>query len=193
MPWTVPEAASIAVVHAGDSLADLLAFTREVRSGRLPSNPYLVIGQQSLVDPGRAPPSCHTLWTYSRVPNHLAGGWANSKESFADRIEQRIEGLAPGFRHLILARAVASPDDLEAMNENLVGGDLGGGSVGFHNSSSIGPLFPIFAIARRFAVFTSLPLRRIPAPASTAPVASTPRTSLWPTRKRPFPNLTQRV
>ena len=144
VPWTVPEARACAVVHAGDSLADLLAFTREVRAGRLPSNPYLVIGQQSLVDPSRAPAGCHTLWTYSRVPNHLAGGWTTSKETFADRIEQRIEGLAPGFRSLILGRAVASPDDLEAMNENLVGGDLGGGSARFPQLLFNRPALPYF-------------------------------------------------
>jgi phytoene dehydrogenase-like protein len=144
VPWTVPEARTCAVVHAGDSLADLLTFTREVRAGRLPTNPYLVIGQQSLADPSRAPAGCHTLWTYSRVPNHLPDGWANSKESFADRVEQRIEGLAPGFRQLILARAISSPDDLQAMNENLVGGDLGGGSARFPQLLFNRPAFPYF-------------------------------------------------
>jgi phytoene dehydrogenase-like protein len=55
---------------------DLVAFTREVRAGQMPRNPYLVIGQQSLADPGRAPPGGHTLWAYSRVPSALPDGWA---------------------------------------------------------------------------------------------------------------------
>ncbi len=144
VPWTVAEARASAVVHAGDSLADLTRFTRQVRAGRLPDNPYLVIGQQSLADPGRAPPGGHTLWTYSRVPSTLEGGWARYRETFADRIEQRLEGLAPGFRTLIRARHVAAPPDLEAMDENLVGGDLGGGSAWIDQQLFLRPVFPYF-------------------------------------------------
>src|SRR5262245_8431499 len=102
VPWLAPEARQSAVVHAGDSLADLAHFTLQVRSGKLPDNPYLVVGQQSLADPGRAPPGCHTLWAYSRVPPALLGGWAAQRERFADAVERRLEGLAPGFRALVL-------------------------------------------------------------------------------------------
>src|SRR5262249_30170055 len=102
VPWTATDARRSAVVHAGDSIADLIGFTRQVRAGKLPRNPYLVIGQQSLVDPSRAPAGCHTLWAYSRVPSFPEGGWQHQREMFADRIEERIEGLAPGFRRLIL-------------------------------------------------------------------------------------------
>jgi phytoene dehydrogenase-like protein len=144
VPWTVAEGRESAVVHAGDSVADLIAFTRQVRAGQLPDNPYLVIGQQSLADPSRAPAGAHTLWAYSRVPNEMPGGWAQHREAFADRIERRIEGLAPGFRALIQARAVHSPADLEAMDENLVGGDLGGGSACFTQQLFFRPAFPYF-------------------------------------------------
>jgi len=144
VPWTAPEARESAVVHAGDSLADLLAFTQEVRAGKLPTNPYLVIGQQSLLDPSRAPEGGQTLWAYSHVPSDLGGGWSEERHAFADRIEERIEGLAPGFRELIRARAIHSPCDLEAMDENLVGGDLGGGSAHWHQQLFFRPAFPYF-------------------------------------------------
>jgi phytoene dehydrogenase-like protein len=144
VPWQNEQARGAAVVHAGDSIDDLVAFTDEVRAGRLPTNPYLVIGQQSLWDPTRAPQGCHTLWAYSRVPSRLAEGWTVHKEAFADCIEQRIEGLAPGFRQLIAARTIFAPDDLEAMNENLVGGDLGGGSAQFTHQLFWRPAFPHF-------------------------------------------------
>lgn len=144
VPWLAAEAYEAAVVHAGDSIADLIAFTNQVRAGELPRNPYLVIGQQSLVDPSRAPAGRATLWAYSRVPNTLPGGWAAQRESFADRIEERIEGLAPGFRRLIRGRAIFSPADLEAMNENLVGGDLGGGSAQIDQQLFLRPMFPYF-------------------------------------------------
>jgi phytoene dehydrogenase-like protein len=122
----------------------LIRFTNEARSGQLPGNPYLVIGQQSLLDPTRAPAGSQTLWAYSRVPNTMPDGWTKHKEMFADRIEARIERLAPGFRGLIRARAVFAPDDLEAMNENLVGGDLGGGSAQFTHQLFWRPVFPFF-------------------------------------------------
>jgi phytoene dehydrogenase-like protein len=144
VPWSAAEAREAAVIHAGDSVADLLHFTRTVRAGQLPTNPYLVIGQQSLVDPGRAPPGGHTLWAYSRVPNTIEGGWAAQREAFADRIEERLEGLAPGFRGLIRARAIHSPDDLETMDQNLEGGDLGGGSARFSQQLFFRPVFPYF-------------------------------------------------
>jgi phytoene dehydrogenase-like protein len=144
VPWSAPEARESAVVHTGDSLDDLIAFTRQVRRGDLPANPYLVIGQQSLVDPSRAPPGRHTLWAYSRVPPTMPGGWARYRDHFADRIEERIEGLAPGFRGLIVGRSVQAPPDLEAMDENLVGGDLGGGSAHFDQQLFVRPVFPYF-------------------------------------------------
>jgi phytoene dehydrogenase-like protein len=144
VPWSSMEAREAAVVHAGDSVADLLAFTRQVRAGQLPSNPYLVIGQQSLLDSSRAPAGAHTLWAYSHVPSYLEGGWEKHREMFADRIEQRIEGLAPGFRTLVRARTIHSPADLEQMDENLVGGDLGGGSAQLDQQLFLRPAFPFF-------------------------------------------------
>jgi phytoene dehydrogenase-like protein len=144
VPWAHEDAARAAVVHAGDSLDDLARFTREVRARRLPENPYLVIGQQSLPDPTRAPAGRHTLWAYSRVPSDLEGGWAAAKERFADRVDARIEGLAPGFKKRVLGRAVWAPGDLEALNENLVGGDLSGGSAGITHQLIMRPVFPYF-------------------------------------------------
>jgi phytoene dehydrogenase-like protein len=144
VPWSVGEAREAAVVHAGDSVTDLRQFTHEVRVGQLPSNPYLVIGQQSLVDPSRAPAGSHTMWAYSHVPSYVDGGWQQHRERFADRIEARIVGLAPGFPSLIRGRAIHSPADLEAMDENLVGGDLGGGSAAFGQQLFFRPVFPYF-------------------------------------------------
>jgi phytoene dehydrogenase-like protein len=143
-PWSSAEARESAVIHAGDSLDDLRRFTRQVRTGKLPANPYLVIGQQSLADPSRAPADGHTLWAYSHTPAVVDGGWQRHREAFADRIEERIEGLAPGFRQRIRGRHIATPADLEAMDENLVGGDLGGGSACITQQLFFRPAFPYF-------------------------------------------------
>jgi phytoene dehydrogenase-like protein len=144
VPWRVAEARESAVVHAAESVDDLGAFVREVRAGELPERPYLVIGQHTLVDPGRAPSGRHTLYAYSRVPASAPGGWQKAREAFADRIDERIEALAPGFRKTILARHVLAPPDLEAMNQNLRGGDLGGGSNAWNHQLMFRPVFPYF-------------------------------------------------
>ena len=144
VPWMLEAARKTAVVHAGDTNDDLARFTAQVRRGLLPDHPYLVIGQQSLADPTRAPPGCHTLWAYTHVPSVIEGGWAARGEEMADRIDARIEGLAPGFRGRILARRVVSPDQLQAMDANLVGGDLGGGSNAWHRQLLFRPMFPYF-------------------------------------------------
>ncbi|MEP7124849.1 MAG: NAD(P)/FAD-dependent oxidoreductase [Byssovorax sp.] len=144
VPWTHEDCSRASVVHAGDSLDDLGRFTVEVRDGKLPSHPYMVIGQQSLADPTRAPKGQHTLWAYTRVPSKAPDGWAHQREGFADRLESRIEELAPGFKKRILARAIFSPEDLEAMNENLIGGDLGGGSAAIRHQLFFRPVFPWF-------------------------------------------------
>jgi phytoene dehydrogenase-like protein len=144
VPWSAPSARQSAVVHAGDSLDDLARFTGEVRAGRLPARPYLVIGQQSLADPTRAPPGGHTLWAYTRVPSYPDGGWPAHAEALADAIDRRIEELAPGFQSRIVARRVVPPDRLEAMDANLVGGDLGGGSNAWHRQLVFRPVFPWF-------------------------------------------------
>lgn len=145
IPWATELSREAAVVHAGDSLDDLRLFTAEVRGGALPSNPYLVIGQQSLSDPSRAPAGKHTVWAYSRVPNHAPGGdWSAIQARFADTIDARIEALAPGFRALIRARRVVSPAELERGNANLIGGDLGGGSNAWHRQLVFRPVFPWF-------------------------------------------------
>ena len=142
--WSVPEARLSAVVHAGESLDDLSRFVREVRAGKLPERPYLVIGQQSLIDRTRAPQNAQTLYVYTRVPSQLPGGWDAAREGFADSISERIEGLAPGFKSLVLARKAHAPSDLERGNANLIGGDLGGGSNAWNRQLLFRPVFPYF-------------------------------------------------
>ncbi len=144
VPWSVEAARSSAVVHAGDSLDDLTRFTAEVRGGKIPEHPYLVVGQQSLADPSRAPAGRHTLWAYTRVPPRIEGGWSAHAARLGDRIDERIEELAPGFRSRILERRLVSPESLQAMDANLVGGDLGGGSNAWHRQLLLRPMFPYF-------------------------------------------------
>jgi phytoene dehydrogenase-like protein len=144
VPWADPVSGRASVVHLADSLADLERFTAQVRGGMLPDHPYLVLGQQSLVDPTRAPPGGATLYAYTHAPFDpdafvYGGGWPAWRERLADGVEQRIEGLAPGFRSRVRARAIHDPHDLFRANANLVGGDLGGGSAAWDQTLFLRP------------------------------------------------------
>ena len=144
VPWSAAEARQAAVVHAGDSVADLAAFTRQVAPACCPTNPYLVIGQQSLPT-RRAPAGGHTLWAYSRVPSSAGAGGANTEDRFRRPDEAAHRGAGAGLpRADPRPGAIHARDDLEAMDENLVGGDLGGGSARFDQQLFFRPVFPYF-------------------------------------------------
>lgn len=149
VPWNAASCHEAAVVHVGESIQDLDRFTRTVRAGSLPEQPYLVVGQHTLVDPSRAPRGHHTLYVYTHAPsvlhpNQYPGGWASWRERFADVITNRIEWLAPGFGRRVLMRTIADPTDLERMDANLIGGDLGGGSNQWWRQLVFRPVFPYF-------------------------------------------------
>jgi phytoene dehydrogenase-like protein len=82
----------------------------------------MILAQPSLFDPSRAPSGKHTVWAYCHVPNR-------SRFDMLPRMEAQIERFAPGFGDCVLARKVFSPSDLENMDANLVGGDIGGGAM----------------------------------------------------------------
>jgi phytoene dehydrogenase-like protein len=128
IPWQSEDARRGGTVHVGGTVAQLRAALLEVEHGRLPTHPFLLAGQQSIADPTRAPAGKHTAWAYTHVPAGV--DWSEQRERFADVVERQLERFAPGFRDMVLARHVMAPGDLERRNENLVGGDVGGGSYG---------------------------------------------------------------
>jgi phytoene dehydrogenase-like protein len=137
VPWAADECRRAAVVHVGDSITAMSRSAWEAGHGLLPAQPMLVLGQQTLADPGRAPAGKHTLWGYAHVPAEptgdaarprAKGDWGRSAGAFLDRMEAAIEAHAPGFRDLVLARKVWTPADLQAADASLVGGDIQAGS-----------------------------------------------------------------
>lgn len=132
------ELSQFAYVHIAPGFAYMSRAYDEAMDGLLPQSPVLVVGQPTAIDPSRAPQGKHILWVQVRVlPKHVRGDaagliaghdWAAIKHAYADRVIGLIESHAPGLRAQILGRAVFSPDDLEAENPCLVGGDNLSGS-----------------------------------------------------------------
>jgi len=120
IPWRGPEYARAGTVHIGGTLPEVAAAEYAVSKGEHPEKPFVLVAQQSLFDPTRAPQGKHTLWAYCHVPN-------GSTFDMSDRIEAQVERFAPGFRDCILARHKMNPVEIEQYNANYIGGDINGG------------------------------------------------------------------
>jgi phytoene dehydrogenase-like protein len=120
IPWKAEEALRAGTVHLGGTLAEVSAGEAAVWRGEHPERPFVLLAQQSLFDPTRAPEGKHTVWAYCHVPN-------GSTFDMAERISAQIERFAPGFRDRVLAKSAFGPADVERHNANLVGGDINGG------------------------------------------------------------------
>jgi phytoene dehydrogenase-like protein len=126
IPWSAPEPRGAGTVHVAGDAQETVATIRAAES-RLPERPYLLLGQQSVADPTRAPAGKHTAWAYTHGPRRGVD-WAAAMDRHVERMEAQVERYAPGFRDRVLARHVMGPGDLQARDRNLVGGDVGGGS-----------------------------------------------------------------
>lgn len=136
--WKRSELDRCGVVHIAGDLDTMARSASAAKHGRLPAQPLLVVGQQSVVDPTRAPNGGSTLWIETHVPPvpvaddasgaAIFGGWEEARDTFLQRVLETIDAHAPDTSSQIVGMSVRTPVDLEAENPNLVGGDLGGGS-----------------------------------------------------------------
>jgi len=126
VPWRAPECRRAITVHLGGTLEEIAASEDAVARGRVAERPFVLAAQPTIFDGSRAPKGKHVLWAYCHVPN---GAIFDSGCDITERIEAQIERFAPGFRDCVLARHVSPPAVLEAMDANLVGGDVSGGAM----------------------------------------------------------------
>jgi phytoene dehydrogenase-like protein len=131
VPWSAPDARRAPVVHIADSVDALTLQASQLRMGLVPERPFVIFGQYSMIDRSRQPEGKETAWGYTHVPQ--GASWdAGDLESLADRVEDEIERLAPGFRALVRRRHLLGPAELEASNAALVGGAINGGTAQLH-------------------------------------------------------------
>jgi phytoene dehydrogenase-like protein len=149
IPWADAGAAGAGTVHLAASMDELTMGVAELAAGRLPTNPFLVLGQMTTADPTRSPAGTESAWAYTHVPITLRDedGSGRSRPltdadvaEVARRMEDRIERFAPGFRDTILARHTMGPKGLEAADANLVAGDIGGGTYQLHQQLVFRPV-----------------------------------------------------
>ncbi len=121
IPWKAKTCSHAGTVHLGGTLAEIAASERQVSKGAPAEKPYMLVVQQTLFDPSRAPAGKHTVWSYCHVPN-------GSTFDMSERMIRQIERFAPGFRDRIIAKNMMPPSAMEAHNANYIGGDINGGA-----------------------------------------------------------------
>ncbi|MSO57744.1 MAG: NAD(P)/FAD-dependent oxidoreductase [Thermoleophilia bacterium] len=143
--WRGPDAERLgrtAIVHVSAGLDGVSRAVNEAERGLLPAEATIVVGQPCAVDPSRAPEGKSILWIQlqelpaGRVRGDAAGDldigdgtWTEElREAYADRICARLGTSIENLAGATLKRVALSPLDLEALNPNLVGGDIYSGS-----------------------------------------------------------------
>ena len=150
VPWSDPPAHAPGTVHVADSVAELTESLAQVAAGAIPARPFLLAGQMTTTDPSRSPSGTESMWAYTHVPQRathdageagVRGVWGSDDcNRFADRMQERIERLAPGFGSRVLSRRILGPRELQARNANLVGGAVGGGTAQLHQQLVFRPV-----------------------------------------------------
>ncbi|WP_027714471.1 NAD(P)/FAD-dependent oxidoreductase [Desulfuromonas sp. TF] len=120
IPWKSVDCARAGTVHIGGTLEEIAVAEREIWRGGHPERPFVLLAQQSLFDPSRAPDGMHTGWAYCHVPS-------GSTVDMTEAIESQVERFAPGFRDLILERCTRTAAEYQLYNPNFIGGDINGG------------------------------------------------------------------
>lgn len=150
VPWTSPGASEAGTVHLADGVDGLTRFAAQLACGQVPSRPFLVLGQMTTTDPSRSPAGTESAWAYTHVPHEVRGDagpagirgiWDEAeREAMADRVEAQVERCAPGFRDGVRARRVLAPPTLQALDANLHGGAVNGGTASLHQQLLFRPL-----------------------------------------------------
>lgn len=149
VPWSAPDARQAGTVHVADSLNDLTRWAADLATHTLPAKPFLLFGQQSMTDRTRQPAGAETAWAYTHVPrtiagdagNEISGRWDRDDEAaMTERIENRIEERAPGFKASIIGRHVFTPKTFQTADANLQGGAINGGTAQLHQQLVFRPV-----------------------------------------------------
>lgn len=135
--WPASDLLEVTMMHLTAGLDSISRAVNEADRGLLPESATIVVAQPTATDPSRAPDGKWILWIQlqelpgvikgdqrGEIPIPADGQWTETvRESYADRIIDRLAEQIPNLKGSIAGRQVFSPADLESINVNLVGGD----------------------------------------------------------------------
>jgi phytoene dehydrogenase-like protein len=134
-PGVDPEVHGGTIVLA-ESLDDIEDAFQDAVHGRPATSPFADICIPSVFDRTLAPEGKHVMSMFTQwVPHEFADEPMHEQlDAYADRVIQRVDDVAPGFRDSILHRQVLGPYDMEH-EYGLIGGNI------FHGELSADQLF----------------------------------------------------
>ncbi len=122
VPFLNESCRNAGTVNIGGTIGEIAASEAAIAAGKIHPKPFVLLAQQSLFDPTRAPEGKQVLWGYCHVPN-------GSNIDCTDLIENQIERFAPGFKKRIVHRHTMTTSQMENYNPNYIGGDINGGKM----------------------------------------------------------------
>ena len=152
MPWSDERLRRTPLVHVSTGSDSTAIACAQAEAGLMPAEPTVVVGQQSLLDPSRAPEGQATLWLQlQELPFDPVGdaagqldtsaGWtAELGDAYLRRVLDLLERFAPGLDDLVLDAAVITPVQLHEANRNAVAGDPYGGSAELYQNLAWRPV-----------------------------------------------------
>ncbi|MFL6160291.1 MAG: phytoene desaturase family protein, partial [Marmoricola sp.] len=131
LAWTATGARGAGTVHFGVDVDGFVDHAADLSTGRLPRDPFVLLGQMTTADPTRSPEGTESAWAYTHLPRKQAKDPA-AVAKLVDRVRSAIEERAPGFSDLVLAEHVQTPTDLQKADSNLAVGAINAGTSNLH-------------------------------------------------------------
>lgn len=122
VPWAAPEVGRAGTVHLGGTQREMFHAETETARGRGVEEPFVLLVDPAVADPGRALPGKRPVWAYAHVPH-------GDDRDPVDMIRRRVETYAPGFTDTVIDARGISAARLEEYNPNYVGGDIAAGAM----------------------------------------------------------------
>ena len=150
IPWASPGAARAGTVHLSPGMESLTEYSAHLATGRVPSEPFALLGQMTTADPARSTAGTESVWAYTHVPHRvrgdagadgITGRWdERERTAMADRLEGVVERLARGFRARVAGRRITAPPAFQDHDANLLNGALNGGTALIHQQLVFRPV-----------------------------------------------------
>lgn len=127
IPWAHPGVGRAGTVHLGGTHAEVARQENLTVRGTATDEPFVLLVDPAVTDPGRARDGKRPVWAYAHVPN------GDPRDPVA-LVRSRIEKYAPGFGDTVLAARGVPAREYEEHNPNYVGGDIGAGAMTLYQS-----------------------------------------------------------
>ncbi|SCK25320.1 Phytoene dehydrogenase-related protein [Streptomyces sp. WMMB 714] len=127
VPWTNPELGRAGTVHLGGTREAVARQEGLTVRGERTDEPFVLLVDPAVTDPGRARDGKRPVWAYAHVPN-------GDPRDPVELLRTRIEKYAPGFSDTVIAARGIPAGEYEKYNANYVGGDIGAGAMTLYQS-----------------------------------------------------------